>query len=127
MVACSALPKYIELRAICNRPVPLMAAMQPVQLCGEAKCRCVRIREGASTSEETTLTFSTNEWLNISKEVAFAVEDILGIRWLIGSKEPPYPQVSATRSTGSPGGEPAAIQYEVTLKSLRALVRCISA
>lgn len=126
MLPCSSLPANVALSAICGLRVPLMADVEPVPLCGVGECRCVRTRQGASVSETATLTFSSHMMLDGSRDMAFVVEDVQCRTWLVGSREAPFPVLSATRMTGVPGGEPAGVEYEVTLSSLRSMVDCVA-
>lgn len=117
---------HIALRAICDMPVPVLTDSTPVEICGEALCKCEDKKDGATHIQEASLSFHTTAPLPTAKHLAFVVTDVAGDTYLIGAAEEPYPRVSVTHTTGSTAGEPAGYDVEVSHKALRTMVPCIA-
>lgn len=77
-------------------------------------------------SEKSTLRFSTDEAIPDGVPLGFVVETPDGDLFLIGSREPPFPTVSVTRTAGSPGGDSAGFIYEISHVGLRTMVPCLA-
>ncbi len=66
-------------------PVPVLTALSAVGVFDDAQCSCVTEREGGSFQDTATLKFLTHELLPIHLKLGFAVTDVNGKCWLIGS------------------------------------------
>lgn len=92
----------------------------------DASCRCDASSDGGKRSEKATLVFSTDEALPDGVPLGFVVEAPDGSMFLIGSREPPLPVVSVTRTTGSANGGRAGFSYEITHLALQAMLPCLA-
>ncbi len=71
---------------------------------------------GSYASKEVLTLEEASLFLGLSKSQLYK---------LIGAAEPPYPMVSLTRKTGTPGGSPAAWEIEVKAVGRRVLLPCV--
>lgn len=112
---CSSLPSHLMLSAICGGTYAMYrSALTPVPFAGHPTYR----REGTvmnnSRAEKSTLEFRTGSPLPEDVRLAIVVECVNGQVWLIGTREPNYPVIEYTDSSGSPGGDPAVRTCKVT-------------
>lgn len=115
----------VNLAAICGMAVPILTDINGINFFDTPTCELARKKEGAATSETAMLKFKTYIRLPNRKKIAFIVTDANGDTYLIGAAEPPFPSVEATRTLGSPSGDPAGIEYEIKHTALRSLIPCV--
>lgn len=80
-------------------------------------------REGSllngSRAQKTTLEFRSDRVLPEGVRLAFVVELVNRQVWLIGSREPNYPVIEYSDSSGDPAGDPAVRTYRITHTDIR--------
>lgn len=91
----------------------------------DATCECVTEYSHGAPVQTATLKFRTTSIPDIDVQLGFVITDISGQSYLIGTAEPPYPKVSLTRKTGTPGGDPAVWEIEVKAVGQRSLLPCV--
>lgn len=91
----------------------------------EATVEAVTEFRHGSPVQTTTLKFKTTAMPDIELQLGFVVTDVSGQSFLIGAAEPPYPQCSLTRKSGTPGGDPAVWEIEVKAVGQRSLLPCV--
>lgn len=121
---CSHILDNVALRGICQMPVPVLTAINAVDVCDEAECECQTERNGRSRFDTATLKFLSAEQLPNSINLGFVVTDVDGNSFLIGAKEPPFPQIKMTIRFGLPSGDGAGYFYEVTHVAIKSLIPC---
>lgn len=113
----------IPVRAKAGEPVAALARFTPVAFVGIPLAGMeTDTDDGGGEIQTATLTFRTERPVDFGAAPAFKVIDIAGREFLIGSKEPPWPVVKQTRTTGTPDGDPAGCEYTVTHTSIRTLI-----
>lgn len=90
-----------------------------------ASCECASEPSHGEPIETATLKFRTTSLLDTDIQMGFVITSVNGDSFLIGAAEPPYPMVSFTRKTGTPGGSPAAWEIEVKAVGRRTLLPCV--
>jgi hypothetical protein len=121
---CRNLIENIALRGICEMPVPVLTALNEVEIFDEAECSCKTQRDGASHQDTVSLKFLSNVLLPIHQALGFVVIDVNGKSYLIGAKEPPYPVVEVENRCGLPDGDGAGFYYEVKHIAIKSLIQC---
>lgn len=114
----------VALRGICGMDCPILTDLMPLEIFGEPECSCSTSKTNGQNSDTVTLKFLTHFIVPFAERTAFVVTDVEGRSYLIGSKEPPYPQVNFTRRFGSPDGDAAGYLYEITHIALKSLIPC---
>lgn len=123
-VDCLKLVDNVALRGICRMLVPVMTDVQMVEVFDEAECSCKTERDNRQNTDTASLKFLAPELLPIHLHLGFVVTDVNDKQYLIGAKEPPYPQVKIEHRCGLPSGDGAGFFYEVTHIALKSLVQC---
>lgn len=121
---CQHLPQRVDLHGICRMPVAVLTALSAVGLFDDAECVCTTEREGGAYKDTATLKFLTHELLPVHRKLGFVVTSVEGKSFLIGSKEPPFPQIKVEHRCGLPDGDSAGYFYEITHVALKSLVEC---
>ena len=124
-VECNRLPTRIDLHAVVDLPVALLADLNEITFFGRPECQRVTVKENNGWRQEATLKFRAGEDLPFYKNIAFVVTDVNGDSYIIGANEKPYPVLKSEYKTGSPSGDPAGFTYEISHNALRTLVKCI--
>ena len=101
------------------------AKLQPNLPFDNASCECASEPSHGVPIETATLKFRTTSLLDTDIQLGFVITAVNGGSFLIGAAEPPYPMVSLTRKTGTPGGSPAAWEIEVKAVGRRVLLPCV--
>lgn len=112
---CHNLPAHLMLSSICGGVAILFRdALPEIPFSGMP----LFSREGTilnnSRAEKSSLEFRTSLCLPEGVRLAFVAECVNGDTWLIGTREPNYPLVGYSDSSGSPGADPAVRTYKIT-------------
>lgn len=78
---------------------------------------------GADGKRSASLSFYSLESLPNSP-FAFVAEDRMGIRWLVGAMEPPFPVVSVSATSGKGSADSRAILYKVEWEGTPIICNC---
>lgn len=78
-----------------------------------------------SRQEKATLEFSTSDKLPEGERIAFVLTVASGKQYLIGSREPKYPQVNYSETAGAPDGEAALRTYKITHVAQKSVLPCV--
>jgi len=111
------------LRAGAGLEIPIFTTLHPVSMIGQGECTCTTSRKIDGVIQEASLKFLSVDRLPMTCHLAFVVEDIAGGVYLIGSKEPPYPEVKTELSCGDQDNA-AGLSHTVTHKAIRSMMRC---
>lgn len=121
-VSNEMIQRHCDLKCLASIPVQVFTTPTEVQLKGPATCEAVSRYDNNGRVETTTLRFRSLDALPTAHPLAFIVSDVNRQRYLIGLNEAPYPVIKSTQTTGTPGGDPAVITYEVTFTALKSLI-----
>ncbi len=113
------------LYAAAELPVPVLAKITPVELCGNAALEVVSERSNGAQLQKATLKFNSLQRIPVATPLAFVVVDNNGRKFLIGSNEPPKLALKASDNAGTPDGDPAVISYEAALSAPFAAINAI--
>lgn len=118
------LQKRIDLYAMASQQVAILCDLNEIIFSGDPDCRCVTSKENNGWHQESTLKFRTAHAIPCA-DIAFIVTDVSGQSYLIGAYEMPYPLIKWEYKSGTPSGDPAGFEYEITHNALRTLVKCV--
>lgn len=124
-VPASAVAKLAQIAAISGMAAPIFTDLTEICITGDAKAQCKTETTSNSSTQTATLTFKSTDALPADQIWAFIIRDVENNTWLIGSSQPPFPKISATRSTGSTESEAAVTSYEITHTDIRTMIPCI--
>ncbi len=121
-VLAESLVPNITLQAIAGVPVGLFAATTAVGFDRRtALCETETEFDNNATLETAKLTFSTVDRLPTAN-LCFVVTAVGGERYLIGTREAPFPIVKREQTTGLPDGDASTSTYTVSYSERVALV-----
>ena len=120
LVEPSSLPSHLMLSAICGgESVTFIDSCSEIQFSGKP----LFTREGTllnnARAEKSTLEFRSDFRIPDDRRVAFLVEQVNGKCFLIGTREPNYPVVEYSDTSGDPAGDPAIRTYKITHTDIR--------
>jgi len=114
-------PHIIE-KHIAGVPVALGSLGTELTLVDQGKAEGLRAYEQNGLASSASLEFKTLDEVPMDEDIAWAAQDASGQWWLMGTRERNYPIVEVSRSTGTPGGDPAVATVKVTHKAKIALI-----
>ena len=123
-VPSERLQRQIMMKHLAGLPVGLYTTITPIEFCGVPTCDAVSNYNNNGRLEQTTLRFKTLGTIPTSSHIAFVVTDCNDQSYIIGQREKPRPIVKITRQTGTPNGDPAVQEVEVTLYAQKSLIPC---
>lgn len=124
-VDCRHLPDRVALSAICGMKIPIFTDIHEIEFFDDPQCECVTKKEGAGFQDSVSLKFKSGLQLPKTPYLGFIVTDVNGNSFLIGSKETPFAYVEKILNTGTPSGDTAGYEYEITHVAIKSMVECI--
>ncbi|PWL61029.1 MAG: hypothetical protein DBY35_06515 [Bacteroidales bacterium] len=124
-VRCSDLLPNAMLRSIAGALIAIAAPSVTVSFHGIPALTWEGTTVNGSRQEKATLRFDTTEPLPEGERLAFVVTCASGEQYLLGTREPRFPVVEYSETTGKPGGDPAVRSYTVTHTAQKSVLRCI--
>lgn len=121
---CNHLLENVALRGICKMSVPVLTALNEVEIFDNAECECQTERSDSASIDTATLKFQCEKYLPSHLHLGFVVVDVNGDSYLIGAKEPPFPIVKVQRKCGTPGDDSSCYRYEVSHTAVKSLIPC---
>ena len=121
-VRAEALTPHITLQAIAKVPVGIFAQLSFVPFDKRtALCETETEFDNNGTLETATLTFYSTEVLPTGN-LCFVVTSVNGERFLIGTREMPFPFVKKEQTTGLPDGDANTTKYTISYTNRVALI-----
>ena len=124
-VRCSDIQPHVMQLSMCGVIVTLALPSVQVKFYGVPLLKWDGSMVNGSRQEQSTLEFSTREHLPEGVLLAFVVTMASGRQYLIGAREPKYPIISYSDTTGSPDGEAALRTYKITHIAKKSVLPCI--
>ena len=121
---CKFLPAHIMQQSISGMPIVLAVPFVKVNFYGIPKCQWSGSLSSGCRQEKTTLEFATSDVIPERRRLAFVVSVASGRQYLIGTREPKFPQIGYTDTTGSPSGDAAVRTYKITHVALQSVLPC---
>lgn len=119
----ASLPVDVILMAMSGMVVQLVAQPEIICKVGTPTCEWDDQFDNNSNYQTVRLKFRTVNELERNRW-AFVVFTVDGDTLLVGADTQPYPVVEFSKATGTPSGDPSAIDYEVKWSAKKALIPC---
>ena len=119
-VAAAALPRHLMLTAICKGSyAAFLDLLTEIPFSGKPLFTRDGTLLNGVRAEKSSLEFRSDLELPEGVRIAFVVEQVNGKCWLIGAREPNYPVVEYSDTSGDPAGDPAIRTYKITHTDIR--------
>lgn len=125
IVHCSDIPPQVMYSSICGALIHLVLPSVTVKFYGKPTFRWEGSKIGGARQEKSTLEFSTTDKLPEGQWLAFVLTVASGKQYLIGTREPKYPQINYSETAGAPDGEAALRTYKITHVALKSVLPCV--
>lgn len=113
-VPCRLLPDHMMLRAIAGMPIGIPTVGERVEFFDTPILTIEGTKVNGTSVETSTLEFAARKPLKDWIRMAFVVVRANGRTQVIGAKEPKYPVITYTETTGTPDGTAAVRRYKIT-------------
>lgn len=125
MVRCSDIQPHVMLTSICGATVALALPAVPVEFFGRPTLKWEGSKVHGARQETSTIEFSTAEILPEGERLAFVLTVASGKQYLVGAREPKYPQINYSETVGAPDGEAALRTYKITHVAQKSVLPCV--
>lgn len=125
MVRCSDIQPHVMLTSICGALVALALPSVSIKFYGRPTLKWEGSKVNGARQEKSTLEFSTTEKLPEGEWLAFVLTVASGKQYLVGAREPKYPQINYTDTAGAPDGEAAMRTYKITHIAQKSVLPCV--
>lgn len=122
---CGNLQPHVMQQSISGAVIDLAVDAVKINFFDVPKCQWSGTLSSGCREEKSTLEFATTDILPEGRRLAFILTLASGKQFLIGSREPNYPMVEYSESTGSPSGEAAVRTYKITHVALKSVLPCV--
>ena len=122
---CGNIQPHVMQQSISGASIDLALPAVEVKFYGIPKCQWSGTLSSGCREEKSTLEFATSDIIPEGRRLAFIVTVASGKQYLIGSREPRYPQVEYSETTGSPSGDAAVRTYKITHVALKSVLPCL--
>lgn len=116
------LSPQLMLKSQAGIPITVLTDIVDVAFIGKPTCSAVSEDDNNGRSEKTTLVFSTLQDIPPGRALAWVVQCVNGRKYLIGTKEGPYPIMKTSEDLGVPSGNVSAKEIEITHIALKSLL-----
>lgn len=111
--------------SLCGALIALALPSVTVKFYGQPMLKWEGTTVDGARQEKATLEFSSTDRLPEGERLAFVVTVASGKQYLVGTREPKYPQINYTETTGAPDGDAALRTYKITHVALKSVLPCI--
>lgn len=125
IIRCSDLPDNLMFNSICGVKVAIVAASEALSFIGRPVLSWEGSKVNGVRQEKSTLKFSTTYHLPEGERLAFVVTGAANFQYIIGTKEPNYPEISYEETTGNPGSDSAVRTYKITHIAQKSVLPCV--
>lgn len=116
----ATLPRHLMLTAICGAAYSTFVdTLYEIPFSGKPSFTREGTLLNGARAEKSTLEFRSDARLPEDFRIAIIVEQVNGECYLIGTREPNYPVIEYTDTSGDPSGDPAARTYRITHTDIR--------
>jgi len=118
-VDCSLLPPDLLGKHLAGLPIAVPAPSLAISHLEDAACQAESAYQNGGILEKSTLEFSSTDAFEPTQSQAFLVTDVQENRYLIGTREKPYPLVEVSRKIDK---ETNIRSFKVTLSTRKSLI-----
>lgn len=125
MVRCSDIQPHVMYASICGTLVALALPAVSIKFYGQPTLKWDGTKVNGARQEKSTLEFSTTDKLPEGVRLAFVLTAASGKQYLVGAREPKYPQINYSETAGAPDGEAALRRYKITHIAQKSVLPCV--
>lgn len=125
IIRCEDIQPHVMYASLCGAVVALALSAVTIKFYGTPSLKWDGSLVNGSRQEKATLEFSTSDKLPEGERIAFVLTVASGKQYLIGSREPKYPQVNYTETAGAPDGDAALRTYKITHVAQKSVLPCV--
>lgn len=125
IVRCSDILPGAMMHSVCGCRVAIAAPSVNVCFTGRPTLSWDGSMVNGSRQEKSTLEFATTDHLPEGENLAFVITGAGGRQYLVGTREPNYPVISYSESTGDPSGSAAVRSYKITHIAQKSVLPCV--
>lgn len=125
IVRCSDIQPHAMQMSMCGALVALALPAEAIKFYGVPSLKWTGSPLNGGPEEKSTLEFSTADKLPEGVHIAFVVTTASGKQCLIGTREPKYPKISYSETTGAPDGDAALRTYKITHVAPKSVLPCV--
>lgn len=125
MVRCEDLPEHLMLLAEAGAAPVLALPAVDIPFFGFPSLKWDGSILNGARQEQSTLEFKTTYRIPDNIRFAFVVTTAAGRQYLIGTREPKYPQIKFSDTTGAPDGDAALRTYKITHLAAKSVLPCL--
>ena len=124
MVKCADLPANVMFQSMVGCVIGLALPSTVIPFFGKPTLKWEGTEVNGGRQEKSTLEFASDFHIPTGERVAFVVSCVSGRQYLIGSREPKFPKVEYSNTTGTPGGDRAVMTYKITHLAEKSVLPC---
>lgn len=125
VIRCSDIQQHVMYSSICGALVALALPSTEITFFGMPSLKWDGSTVNGARQEKSTLEFSTTEKLPEGEPLAFVVTVASGKQYLVGAREPKYPLINYSETTGAPDGDAALRSYKITHVAQKSVIPCV--
>lgn len=125
VISCADIQPEVMQSAICGATVALSLDSRIIKFYGTPQLKWSGEIENGARVEKSTFEFDTTDKLPEGARLAFVVTTASGRQCLIGTREPNYPLIEYSETTGAPDGDAALRSYKITHIALKSVLPCV--
>ena len=125
IVRCSDIQPHVMQMSMCGALIALALPAVTIKFYGVPSLKWTGSPLNRGCEEKSTLEFSTTAKLPEGELIAFVITAASGKQCLIGTREPKYPMISYTETTGAPDGDAALRTYKITHIAPKSVLPCV--
>lgn len=122
---CQNIQPHVMMQSIAGAIIDIALPTTQIKFYGTPKCKWNKTIENGTPQEKLTLEFNTADIIPEGLRLAFIIKIASGRQFLIGSREPKYPQIEFEENTGSTEAEAALRTYKISHVALKSVLPCI--
>ncbi|MBD5243176.1 MAG: hypothetical protein HDS60_03710 [Barnesiella sp.] len=124
-VRCADIQPHVMYLSLCGAIVDLALPAVQIKYYGTPSLKWDGTTVNGGRQETSSLEFATTAKLPEGERLAFVITTASGKQYLIGTREPKYPQISYSETVGAPDGNAALRIYKITHIARKSVLPCI--
>ena len=125
MVRCADLQPHLMNQVLSGVPIAIASPSVEIKFFGKPSLTWEGSSVNRGRQEKSTLEFKTRDALPEGERLAFVVTAASGAQYLIGTREPRYPEINYSETVGAPDGDAAIRTYKISHIALKSSLPCV--
>lgn len=125
MLRCADMAPHLMNQVLSGVPITIAAPSTEIKFFGKPSLKWDGTLVNRGRQEKSTLEFKTRDIIPEGEYFAFVVTSPSGLQYLIGTREPKYPEINYSETVGAPDGDAALRTYKITHVALKSVLPCV--